>query len=325
MAGGIKRAAAVIAIMLLPAIVNAGNRVKLLPSDSLVAGHDVQLPFRLEATCAALANNGSAGIGKTRWGVAWQGVESEGRIVVGWGNTDFGSITDSRFLRVQVESGDSIIECADITESVDLYKGLNTLSVVLEPSGLVKWSIGSTALGGVGSVQLPAPGNKATVWLFSEGRGVNVESLSLTHLTDYHVMLQTPYTRQEDFPAASSPSTTPEGVWHYLDRDTDAKWARPGGRYTLGIRKSTDTDGWDIIYLDGAVTNASQWQPGMLKGALESMPFVRHFNLKWIDALFDRLDSSDECSASLNDDGSILTLFFPLDRSTLRFYRLKEP
>lgn len=108
----------------------------------------------------------------------------------------------------------------------------------------------------------------------------------------------------------------PQGIWKYLDRDTDSRLALAGGRYTLAIVRQKTGDGYDIIYLDGAETHADSWQPGMKKGELKPTIFTGHYDLIWYDAAMEPITLDAHASI---EQGAILTLSFPLLKSTLRF------
>lgn len=56
----------------------------------------------------------------------------------------------------------------------------------------------------------------------------------------------------------------------------------------------------------------------MIKGRLKAMPFAAHWDLLWYDSDM-RLISRD-INASM-EQNSILSLNFPLMKSTIRFYR----
>lgn len=111
----------------------------------------------------------------------------------------------------------------------------------------------------------------------------------------------------------------PEGIWKYLDRDTDERYGRLGGNYLIGIRKADNGKDFDIIYLGGAKVFSDKWQPGMLKGKLIPTLFEGHYDLVWYDGKMQRMDS--DISASV-EQGVILTLNFPLYRSKLRFSKV---
>ena len=107
---------------------------------------------------------------------------------------------------------------------------------------------------------------------------------------------------------------TIEGYWQYLDRDNDSKYCRLGGKYALAII-ANQSDGYDIIYLNGAEISASKWEQGMIKGHLKPTKFHNHYNLIWYDSMFNAL--SNECSATMESD-NIIRLDFPLLNSSIR-------
>ena len=91
----------------------------------------------------------------------------------------------------------------------------------------------------------------------------------------------------------------PEGIWHFLDRDTDNRSIRLGGEYTIAIVADEESapdnnppKSYTIIYFDGA---------------------------SWITADMQYLDT--ECNARLSDDKSIISFNFPIYGSTVRFSR----
>lgn len=118
----------------------------------------------------------------------------------------------------------------------------------------------------------------------------------------------------------------PEGIWHFLDRDTDNRSIRLGGEYTIAIVADEEpTPGnnapksYTLIYFDGARVENGSWKPGMKKGRLTATSFQNHYNLSWITADMQYLDT--ECNARLSDDKSIISFNFPIYGSTVRFSR----
>lgn len=114
-----------------------------------------------------------------------------------------------------------------------------------------------------------------------------------------------------------SGKSQPCGVWTALDRDTDSRRALAGGRYKLAVVPRND-EGFDIIYLDGAEVNPSAWKTGMRKGILKPTIFTDHYDLIWYDSKMVPIEF--DASASV-EQGVILTLSFPILKSTLRFSR----
>lgn len=116
-------------------------------------------------------------------------------------------------------------------------------------------------------------------------------------------------------------STNPlEGYWQHLDYSADDAFARIAGKYTLAIIRRPDSKEYDIFYIDGAVTNAQQWSEGCLKGTLCPTQFIRNYALQWVTA--DAATLSDDCHASLDATSTILSLEFPLLKTTLRLARV---
>ncbi len=114
---------------------------------------------------------------------------------------------------------------------------------------------------------------------------------------------------------AASPSPV-SGLWAYLDRDNDRTLAVPGGFYTLAAVRDADGS-YMLVYLDGARERAESWTPMRIKGRLRPTRFENHFDLDWFDA--DGRHASNENFADIDAVAGIMTLHFPLLRTTLRF------
>lgn len=120
--------------------------------------------------------------------------------------------------------------------------------------------------------------------------------------------------------ALSYPVSGVAGLWQYFDRDTDDRYLRTGGNYTLAIIPSATGEEFNIVYVSGAKVNSLKWQPGMVKGKLIGNGFINSWNLEAVDASFHEIEGENH--ASMTQDGAILTLTFPELKSTLRFRRL---
>lgn len=107
-----------------------------------------------------------------------------------------------------------------------------------------------------------------------------------------------------------------EGLWQYLDRDTDPKLAVPAARYRFAT-VAEDGGTYAIVLLDPV----GQFAPLQIKGRLTPTPFQGHYNLYWLDAAGLPVDA--ENSATLELRGTVLRLSFPLLKSTLRYMRVK--
>ncbi len=106
------------------------------------------------------------------------------------------------------------------------------------------------------------------------------------------------------------------GYWQYADRSTDDKLFVLGGKYQIAVVPSGKGK-YDILYISGANKYPEYWHPYMKKGELKSTPFFNHYDLGWYSSLKQLFD--DESSASISE--GFLTLHFPIQKSTVRFYR----
>ena len=146
---------------------------------------------------------------------------------------------------------------------------------------------------------------------------VEISSIVSEYTEDFSTLLQTGLS-EADIKKMTAGSTQPAGIWKALDRDTDSRYALAGGRYTLAIVPVPDTNECDIIYINGAEVNADKWKTGMRKGKLIPTAFKDHYDLMWYDSAFELIEY--DATASV-DQNIILSLSFPLFKSTLRFVR----
>lgn len=115
-------------------------------------------------------------------------------------------------------------------------------------------------------------------------------------------------------------NNTAEGLWRYLDRDTDLRRLNLGGSYMLATVSAPDGS-IEILYLGqagGSSSNSKRWKPLMLKGRLIPTIFMNHYDLEWFDAFGSKI--SYETSADIID-GAILKLNFPMQGGTVRFQK----
>ncbi len=234
---------------------------------------------------------------------------------------DTGSAFDSPALDVNVthHKGSQVetLFSQRIADGIASGRSYNSIAVELQQNGETKIYCGDKYLKLVASLQTenPSPGT----W------GLQAKSNTTIEIDDI-VIEYTPSPLQK-----TSTSWTPElinqylanadrldsieGIWKYLDRDTDDRHAILGGRYEVAILKNAPTDSYDIIYLSGAEVNASKWQPGMLKGRLIPTQFDEHYDLVWLDSKFE--EHTTDMHASMSQE-AILEVNFPTLKSTLR-------
>ena len=131
--------------------------------------------------------------------------------------------------------------------------------------------------------------------------------------------ITTQWTREaldSHFQASKNPY---EGYWVYLDRDMEDTWLKLGGRYTIALVETTN--GYDLIYIDGAQVKKSQWSFGMKKGEMTKTIFTDNFTGKWIDSTFELID---EDVYAVFESGVILTFKFPVYKSQVRFSKVLD-
>lgn len=197
----------------------------------------------------------------------------------------------------------------------------NTLQAVIDPAtGLTELFLGTGAPLLVYSGTLDYRRTPVSNWgIAVKGRlEVDVAATGVTEPS----LLETTRVCDADslLEALSAPGRDPlEGCWKYLDRDSDPELARPGGRYRLAV-VSTGPGEYDIVYLSGAEVCAPRWHPGMVRGRLRATRFADSYDLEWIDAEGRALTRDVHATV---EQGSILSLCFPLYHTTLRF--AKEP
>lgn len=112
-----------------------------------------------------------------------------------------------------------------------------------------------------------------------------------------------------------------EGIWEYFGKDADAAKVNIGGRYVLAT-VANGHDGYDIVYVAGAETNAGKWRPMRLKGRMRPTIFADDYDLEWIDAAGTPV--AGDTYARMSGDRSLLTFGFPDYGATLRFRRVRQ-
>lgn len=108
-----------------------------------------------------------------------------------------------------------------------------------------------------------------------------------------------------------------EGFWEYLDREFDERIAQYGGKYRIALVKTEE--GYDIIYISGAIVRSSVWTTGMLKGRITKTIFQDLYRASWYDTAGRIID--DDVFASF-ESGVILAVKFPVINSQMRFSKI---
>jgi len=242
------------------------------------------------------ARAGSASI--SGWSIIWPGAEISLTF-------DFRNYIDG------VSTPEVTLECSsekrNISKDINSGGGFNSIAIEWNADSTVSILAGERKL--KEALRLPSlPHPADTIRIRPIGSpDLTVEELIIETDDNAFGRLLTDYTAEELAAAVK---------WRYLDRDNAPKTALPGGRYLL------TQVGYELIYIDGAVTNSGYWRPGMLKGRLTPTGFSGYSKLEWIDATGRRLPG--ENYAERDDASGTMRLVFPSLGASLRFAR-EEP
>lgn len=318
-------ATAPVCIAMAPAM---AQTVTEFPATKLKKGETLTLPLdtalRRQSAEVRAAVGSNPAHGKANWSATI--LDSEDiplcRATVSWGETGFDDAFSRRYLRLSVDTADAsgrLLPAShyDRYENVDLHRGANSLAIDITGSR-VAFAVGDDLLVHAGEAHMPRPG--ATISVTGD-RTLRVDHAAVKSYPGRKSALTTAWTTDSLAAYFSSAQHLDpvEGVWTFLDRDNDPRWALPGGFYTLAIvRSGNNPEEFDILYLSGARTNSTMWNACMLKGRLTSTRFLDHYLMQWFDAAGN--DAGPECSADIQNR-AILQLNFPLHHSRIRFAR----
>ncbi|MCM1005611.1 MAG: hypothetical protein NC402_04865 [Prevotella sp.] len=127
------------------------------------------------------------------------------------------------------------------------------------------------------------------------------------------------FTTQEVEQALNAADDPYSGYWTLLDYSLDNNVLRTGGDYMLALIPDM-SDGYDIVYSEGAGVNPAAWQPGTLKGHLTPTRLAGVYRIQWIDAEQIPLPEIGTLQFSGID---LCTVSFPYLSSTFRLHRLR--
>lgn len=277
--------------------------------------------FRCEARVSLDKVSQTAGDNRSWWGLTIVPDSSDTlTVAVRFVEAPTGETFGKKWGRVTVTRGGSLIFAKDFNCFATVRDRYNSLGLRLDHDGRL----------------IVSGGGKRSIKLFDLdlGTAFAIRSVDLWSVGDAKVSLfvagcdpvqadpaTTEYTLEglrERFAAGGDPV---EGFWKYFDRQNDPRYARPGGRYTLAVVKSAEHDGYDILLVDGAEVYCDRWKPMMYKGSLHPTVFAGHYDLKWIDSTFRPMDR--DIHATIEDD-ALLTLSFPLYKTTMRFAKIDK-
>ena len=218
------------------------------------------------------------------------------------------------------------IKSKTISQQVDLSTGFNYLGVNVEESNITVMA-GENELNPLFSLPI-LNSNESGVKVVKVGyfvgpaAKISIERAVLSvsqHVKDPVELLATQWNREaldRHFAQSKNPF---EGYWTYLDRDMEDTWLKLGGRYTIALVENSQ--GYDIIYVDGAQVKKSLWHTGMKKGEMRNTIFTDNFNASWIDATLEPINQDVYATF---ESGVILNIKFPVYKSQVRFSKVLD-
>lgn len=210
----------------------------------------------------------------------------------------------------------------NLYEGVDLFRGENTYRVVFSDNKIAlfggnrKYQLIKEGIDmgfrpdSIGFVS--TPGGKIQiddVILSSSGRYSCFGVSEWSHMGDADV-------RESYFKRSSDPI---EGEWEIFDRMLDEEQLRMGGNYRVAFVRTDD--GYDMLYLDGAHKNNTEWRPGMIKARFHDTSFKNVFDISWLDPSGEMIEG--EIKAQF-EKPEIINIRFPgHGSSSVRFRKIK--
>ena len=234
-------------------------------------------------------------------------------------------ITDNKFLNVslcQTANGTKkVIANKQISKKVNMDNGSNTLNVQASEHGVII-GLGRKEVETIFQHDYNRTCSDCRVGILA-GRHTTLEiaRTMLTYSQAKTVSITTKWDKNALDRHFASSTDPLEGYWQYLDRDLEDKWLKLGGRYKIAI-VSNEHDGYDIIYVDGAQVKPHQWHEGMLKGTMSKTIFNDNYDATWIDATHEPINEDVQATT---ENGVILTLRFPIYKSSVRFSKTINP
>lgn len=268
-------------------------------------------------------NGESRKIRNSQWGFVWNFKNNQNYYAInlkGY-NVTTHDILDERLLKIDIirmcNGKKEVLKTIMANDYVNVYNGYNVVQVKYD-GYITRVFIGSKQLKCIHELSHIEYGDSMGIgYVAGAGSDMRIERVVYNQSQIPELQLITKWNKSKIDKHLQNNVNHTEGQWKYLDRNIDNRNIKLGGKYTLTIIKSTNGD-YDILYYDGAVVNSSKWKCGMLKGKLKRTQFQNNYDLVWYDATMREL--SDDAYAEIESD-KILTLYFPVEKSQLRFVK----
>ena len=245
------------------------------------------------------------------WGIVLKGGEQETTISFVTIDERTDETYSSPHVEMTVKSGGKETAHKTLSSGFDLYDGPNAFQLSLEGSNW-QLSAGNREYKEITSGELTSKLDSIG-FVVMPGGEIKVENIIIQQNGIEDVSHSVIGAGALEFDAADDL----EGEWAIFDMNIDEKMIKSGGDYRLAIKKSKDREGYDIIYLSGAVTNGGKWKQGMVKGSITPLPFDSVYDIEWVGASGKTLKG-----IKAQKEGDILTLQFPSHASTLRLRKI---
>ncbi len=280
----------------------------------------------MEARGSLVADRERHGESACWWGISWGGGDNCYEVTMRGRNTDFGNVSDEYTVDVAASRIDAYgarkeICRSSVSSGMAMAGGANTMSVELRGDSVVHVYVGKNDLSHVLTFDIEGGRGDGSDWyVVSRGCWQPVMVMD-EYEAEPSRQLSTGWTYDSIVCyLVNRRGVDPgEGIWKYFDRNNNPAKGIVGGNYTLATLRNGD-GGYDIIYIGGAKTARNRWREGMLKGRLSPSIFRGHFDLVWYDALMQPV--SEEANATIQQEGALLEVAFPLYETTFRFSRI---
>lgn len=261
------------------------------------------------------------------WGLVWNYKDSLNyyKIRVKCNNSFAHDAFDERTLLIDavkiLDGKEYVLSTHKLTKDIDLGDGFNVLSLVYDGTYTYIY-IGNKELKQVAKIDNIDYINDYSKIGYYAGVASHLYLERFVIKSDImpQVKLQTSWDKNsiDNYVVNSTTDHSLSGIWKYLDRDINNDKIKLGGKYQLAIIENAN--GYDIVYYDGAIVNNLNWKCGMLKGRLVKTQFNNTFDLEWYDSNMQLMSNETYAQAENN---SIITFFFPIQKSQIRFMKIK--
>lgn len=237
-----------------------------------------------------------------------------------FGNSIISDFTGVGDVYLEVTQGSHKIYSEKVEKFSAHRKHFNSLAVTLT-DGNFEVSGGRSKLEHIANIPVSGIFCVDSVSLSAEGTA-EVRDFYLEQCNKLPRATPTKWDRQNLFSHLKHSKDSTEGLWYFYGRDTEPKYAHPGGYYTLAIVRNDSAESldYDILYINGAEVNASHWKPFMLKGGLKRTTFNDAFDLIWYDADFIEMNRDIYVNFL---DYETLDISFPIYKAKFHYARQK--